>query len=199
MTILSLIIGTSCRPESDTVLLHSSYYLQDEWFFNKSSVKEACIFATKFVLSRAKEEEQSIVQYRNYSVYYRTTKGLGAVFVSDEEYPIHVAKKVLLGCMNEYIKHSDGNWMFCKANNMYSIESIDKLLEQSQVPENIDKIHKVHKQLEETKVILHRTIGSLLKRGEQLEDLIKKSNDLSERSKRFYKESKKMNRCCFIL
>ena len=199
MTILSLIIGTSCRLEGDIILLHTSFYLEDVWFFHKKSIEEACIFATKFVLSRAKEEEQAAVQYRNYSVYYRTTKGLGAVFVSDEEYPLKVAKRVLLGCLNEFLIKTDGDWMFCKADNMYNIESIYKLLEYCQVPENIDKIYKVQKQLEETKEILYRTLDSLLCRGEKIEDLVKKSDDLSEQSKLFYKESKKMNKCCVIL
>ena len=95
MTILSLIIGTCCRPEKDILLLHSSFNLYDIWFFQVSSIKEVCNFATKFILSRAKENECAVVQYREYSVYYNTTnRGLGSVIVTDNEYPEKSSQKI---------------------------------------------------------------------------------------------------------
>ena len=58
---------------------------------------------------------------------------------------------------------------------------------------------KVQKELDETKVILHSTIESVLNRGEKLDDLVAQSDALSATSKQFYTTAKKTNSCCSIL
>ena len=62
-----------------------------------------------------------------------------------------------------------------------------------------DKIAKIQKDLDETKIILHQTIDSVLKRGEKLDALVDKSNDLSLASQMFYKQAKKTNSCCRLM
>jgi hypothetical protein len=51
-----------------------------------------------------------------------------------------------------------------------------------------DKLTKIQKDLDETKVILHQTIDSVLRRGEKLDTLVDKSADLSLASQMFYKQ-----------
>ena len=46
---------------------------------------------------------------------------------------------------------------------------------------------KMEKDLDETKIILHRSIEAVLERDEKLHDLVAKSDELSEGSKMFYK------------
>ena len=57
-----------------------------------------------------------------------------------------------------------------------------------QDPAQADKLTKIQKDLDETKVILHQTIDSMLQRGEKLDDLVGKSHDLSMASQIFYKQ-----------
>lgn len=42
----------------------------------------------------------------------------------------------------------------------------------------------------------HETIQSVLKRGEKMEELVAKSEELSSQSKMFYKTARKTNSCC---
>ncbi len=42
----------------------------------------------------------------------------------------------------------------------------------------------------------HSTIESVLQRGEKLDDLVSKSEDLGLQSKAFYTTAKKTNACC---
>lgn len=58
---------------------------------------------------------------------------------------------------------------------------------------------KLQADLDETKIILHGTITALLQRGEKLDDLVAKSDDLSAQSKVFYKTARKTNQCCHLL
>ena len=53
--------------------------------------------------------------------------------------------------------------------------------------------------LDETKIILLNTISAVLQRGEKLDDLVAKSDDLSAQSKVFYKTARKTNQCCSLI
>lgn len=44
---------------------------------------------------------------------------------------------------------------------------------------------KIRRELDETKIVLHKTIESVLQRGEDLENLAEKSEALSRQSKMF--------------
>jgi synaptobrevin family protein YKT6 len=79
---------------------------------------------------------------------------------------------------------------------------------------------KIQKELDETKIVLHKTIESVLQRGEKIDDLVAKSDGLSAQSKMFYSEypailgydgchrertngiiaqAKKQNSCCVLM
>ena len=45
---------------------------------------------------------------------------------------------------------------------------------------------KIQKELDETKIVLHKTIESVLERGEKIDSLVEKSDGLSAQSKMFY-------------
>lgn len=68
-----------------------------------------------------------------------------------------------------------------------------------QDPTQADKLSKIQKDLDETKVVLHQTIDSMLQRGEKLDSLVDKSSDLSMASQIFYKQAKKTNSCCRMM
>ena len=50
---------------------------------------------------------------------------------------------------------------------------------------------KVQAELDETKIVLHKTIESVLQRGEKLDSLVERSDALSSQSRLFYKTAKK--------
>jgi synaptobrevin family protein YKT6 len=66
-------------------------------------------------------------------------------------------------------------------------------------PKEADALTKLQLDLDETKIILHQTIESVLQRGETLDSLVAKSEDLGLQSKTFYKTAKKTNACCTYL
>lgn len=60
-------------------------------------------------------------------------------------------------------------------------------------------IGAVQAELDETKYILHQTIENVLQRGEKLDVLVQKSDDLGAMSKGFYKQAKNQNSCCVVM
>ena len=78
-------------------------------------------------------------------------------------------------------------------------KDLQKLLDDSQDPQKVDKILKIHKQIDETKDILYSTIDTLLSKGTKLDDLVNQTEKLKEHSKLFYNSSKQINnRCCIL-
>ncbi len=58
---------------------------------------------------------------------------------------------------------------------------------------------RIQTDIDETKIILHDAITGILQRGEKLDTLVAKSEDLSTQSKVFYKTARKTNQCCHLL
>jgi synaptobrevin family protein YKT6 len=75
---------------------------------------------------------------------------------------------------------------------------IEEYLVKYQNPAAADKVTKIQQDLDETKEILHKTLENVLDRGEKLDTLVSRSNDLSSQSKLFYKSAKKTNACCIV-
>jgi synaptobrevin homolog YKT6 len=67
---------------------------------------------------------------------------------------------------------------------------LKEYLTKYQDPQQADSIMKIQKELDETKIVLHKTIESVLQRGEKLDDLVAKSDGLSAQSKMFYRMSR---------
>jgi synaptobrevin homolog YKT6 len=76
---------------------------------------------------------------------------------------------------------------------------LEAMLAEAQDPGKVDKLTKVERSLDETKAVLHKTIEAVLARGEKLDELVDKSEELSRTSKAFYKEARKTNSCCSVM
>ncbi|XWV25888.1 synaptobrevin YKT6 [Tupanvirus soda lake] len=61
------------------------------------------------------------------------------------------------------------------------------------------KCRQIQNELDDIKYILVENIDSLLKRGEKMDDLVSRTQYLSNESKKFYDKTKKLNRCCVII
>ena len=71
-------------------------------------------------------------------------------------------------------------------------------LRRARDPKAYDRIAKIQGDLDETTDVLHKTIDNLLERGEKLDSLVERSDDLSKQSKMFYKQARKTNSCCVV-
>lgn len=102
--------------------------------------------------------------------------------------------------LDEFVElHGTDSWRAVEADAQIANPILEPALIKYQDHTQADKIAKIQKDLDETKIILHQTIDSVLKRGEQIDKLVDKSNDLSLASQMFYKQAKKTNACCKLM
>ena len=112
--------------------------------------------------------------------------------VTDPEYPDRVAQGLLSKLTGDFLSEVPEENFDNRAK--ISFPAIHSMLRKYQDPKEADPIMKVQKDLDETKIILHKTIEGVLDRGEKLDNLVDRSNALSSQTKMFYKTAKKV-RC----
>lgn len=150
-------------------------------------MKQFATFISKTVAKRVDLGQRSSVEHEGYLVHVHVrTSGLAAVAVCDREYPSRVAFTLLMKMAEDFgAKYSESTWK--SEQNTLSFPQLDDMIRKYQDPHEADAIMKIQRDLDETKIILHKTIDSVLERGVKLDNLVEKSTDLSAQSKMFYK------------
>jgi len=128
-------------------------------------------------------------------VYVRFDRLCGVV-VADKDYPQRAAYGLINQFLGEYDEANKGKWKEEKKDVNEEPLYLSADLKKWQKPEEADKMMKIQKNLDDIKNVMHKNIEQVLTRGQKLEDLMERSDDLSAASKQFYKQAKKTNQCC---
>lgn len=141
---------------------------------------------SKTVAERTKPGQRQDIQEKEYTFHvYGRTEGVAGVIISDQEYPALVAHQLLSKIVDEFLsKHPRTTW--ANSNSTLPFPQLKEYITKYQDPQQADSIMKIQKELDETKIVLHKTIESVLERGEKIDSLVAKSDGLSAQSKMFY-------------
>jgi len=185
--------------EEDPVLLCSEMDLSMLWFYQKGMAKEHINFNSRTVASRIPPGNKASVSLEEdqFICYCWTTKdGLSATAITDKEYPEKAAFILLNNLLMDFREHFSSDpyqYEETKGEANLNYENLAIFLKKWQDPTEADKLLKIEKELHEVKEIIHKNLSDLLKKGEQLDELMVKSKDLSKVSVDFYKKAKKQN------
>lgn len=147
------------------------------------SVKQFATFTSKTIGQRIGLGQRSSVEHEGFMVHAHVrSNGLGTVAVCDKEYPSRVAFTLLMKVQEEFMGAvSEERWR--GAGGEVAFSGLEETIRKYQDPVEADAIMKIQRDLDDTKVVLHRTIDSVLERGVKLDNLVEKSTDLSAQSK----------------
>ena len=192
-----------CVPDEmeSAVYLSSAYDMSSFGFFQKSAAKEFMRFFGRTILSRTTPGKRQSTAHDDYMVHtYLRSSGLGVVLISDAEYPSRVAFSLASQLMERFLEQfAQETWSHVKADCELPFEYIKRAIVDFQDPAEADKITKIQKDLDETIDIVHKTIDSVLDRGDKINNLVKQSEDLSAQSKLFFETAASQNRCCVLM
>ena len=118
---------------------------------------------------------------------YGRTEGVAGIIISDLDYPTLVAQQLLSKIVDEFLS-AHPRTAFANPTSQLSFPQLKEYIVKYQDPQQADSIMKIQKELDETKIVLHKTIQSVLERGEKIDTLVEKSDGLSAQSKMFYKQ-----------
>lgn len=118
--------------------------------------------------------------------------------ITDIEYPALVAHQVLSKIVDEFLtKNPVSSWINSDAKVPFP--ELKEYLVKYQNPEEADSIMKIQKELDETKIVLHKTIQNVLERGESMHKLSENSQRLSYSTRAFASQAQKQNSCWFVV
>ena len=173
--------------KSAPYILYSLFELSSIDFFARSVTKELCIFASTESIKRSAPGRKTSLEYKSIICYVQKNHdGIAVACTCDTEYPVMIAFEFLSNVLNNY------------QDNKISESSLKNLLYEYQDINKINKIYAIKKELAETVKICSDTINKLAIREDELQDLIQRTQDLSEQTKIFMIESKNLNSCCTL-
>ncbi|XP_075379882.1 synaptobrevin homolog YKT6 [Mycteria americana] len=181
-------------------LLKAAYDVSTFNFFQRSSVQEFMTFTSQLIVERSGLGSRASVKEQDYLCHvYVRNDGLAGVVIADNEYPQRVCFTLLDKVLDEFSRQVNKIDWPSGSPATISYAALDGYLSKYQNPRDADPMTRVQAELDETKIILHNTMESLLERGEKLDDLVSKSEVLGAQSKAFYKTARKQNSCCEIM
>jgi len=202
MKIVSIAILRYGRDVEEPVMLTQACDLSSLGFFQRSGVRELLTFFSKLMVKRTEPGTRQTVQHNefDYNVHtYVRADGLSGTVTADMEYPARVAFLLLTQLLDQYATELSGVWERETRNEVIAFPPADQALVQYQDPAAADKVTKIQRDLDQTTEILYNTIDNVLARGEKLDNLVERSDELSRQSKMFYSQAKRANSCCLIL
>ncbi|KAF1842632.1 snare-like protein [Cucurbitaria berberidis CBS 394.84] len=170
--------------------------------FTRGSISEFTSVFAQTVAERTRPGQRQDVEQDQYVFHaYARTEGVCGIIISDQEYPSIVAHQLLSKIVDEFTsKYPRTAYASATTDtSKLSFPELKDYIVKYQDPQQADNIMKIQKELDETKIVLHKTIESVLERGEKIDNLVAKSDGLSAQSKMFYTQAKKQNSCCTVM
>ncbi|KAK0853809.1 palmitoyltransferase [Friedmanniomyces endolithicus] len=196
-----LYIGILRNEDKPAVELCAERDLSSYSRFTRGSVGEFMSLFCKTVAERTRPGQRQDVEEQSYTFHaYARTEGVAGIIISDQEYPALVAHQLLSKVLDEFLaRYPRSAWSGSKVGEGCPFPQLKEYIVKYQDPHAADSIMKIQKELDETKIVLHKTIESVLERGEKIDSLVAKSDGLSAQSKMFYTQAKKQNSCCTVM
>lgn len=160
---------------SEYSIQKEAYELSSFGYFESKTIKELVQFLVIIVAKRCQPEIYTIVEYKDFVCHCYNYK----IVVTDKEYPIQSVYQLFFDLEK------------CE------LYEIDEYIKKYQQPHS--QFQKLQLEIDETKNILHKTIETMLERGEKIEDLVEKSQLLTLQSKSFFKHTKRNSSCCTFM
>lgn len=192
------ILRTGALP----IELASARDLSQFSFFERSGVSQFMTFFSETVAQRTPAGQRQSIEEGNYVGHtFSRLEGISCVIISDKEYPVRPAYTLINKIVDDYLQaHPVASWESLQApDSLCAFPELETYLSRYQDPTQADSLMRVQAELDETKIVLHKTIESVLQRGEKLDSLVDKSEALLSLSRLFYKQAKKTNSCCVIV
>jgi synaptobrevin homolog YKT6 len=165
-------------------------------FFKRTYVKEYLTFACRTLAERSQSNLITSVPVRSEqlqlpliisAVNYPARSNLGCVAIVQEDFP----RRMLSRLFHEILSIHQTKTTTTTTNSCATI-----LKRWQTIP--TDKLDEIKDRIDEVKEIMAENIEAVIARGQSIDELVVKSSDLSDQSKRFFKKAKETNRCCKV-
>ncbi len=200
---MSLICWKYSSGGPEPIILAEAFNVYNFSFWQRHGVKQAMRMFSRQAVKKSKVNCKEILKlknYNDYSLYYtRRENGIAVSAILPEDYKLRVAFGFLNMVINDFHKtFAEKVWKPTTKDWELKYPKLGDFLKKADEPSQWDSLAKAQSKIDSIKEVMFRNMDHVLERGEKLGDLVKRSQDLSASSKFFYKDSKKLNRCCVL-
>lgn len=198
MKILAITVWRHRGENAPPLKLGQSKKLDSFSYFQQGSILQGITASSRIVVQRTQPNTRQTVELEDIPFYvhvYVRSDGLCGSCVADKDYPARVAFTYLSSQLSQYEQYQP-HWSNITIDQNNEIEFLNNDIIKYQNPNQADNLTRIQSNLDDITQIMHKNIEEVLKRGEHLDTLMEKSDDLSTASKVFYKQAKKTNQCC---
>ena len=172
-------------------------------FFESSGAKEMIKFVSRNTLPSLKKGQRYSAA-DEHGFYVHAAVSYSDMFVAyaftDSDYPRRVAYKCLEEALEAFQKKVGEAWKGQSSDNKYDCPEFEAVFKKYKDASKVDALTIAQLKVDATEAVLVDNIKTLLERHETLDQMVEKSKDLSDKTKVFYKNSKKMNKkCCTLI
>ena len=190
-------------PVDNKVYLYTREFDVSKWgWLERGSVKDMMKFFTRNSLeSMKKGQRYTIAHEGGYNVHAVVSDRdyFAVLAFTDVDYPRRVAYKCLEDALQAFQDNIGDKWKD-KKDDKLEFAAFEAIFNKYKVATKIDKLTLANMKVDETKAVLLDNMKTLLERQEKLDDMVQKSDDLSLKSKAFFKNTEKMNsKCCTLI
>eukprot|EP01091_Cochliopodium_minus_P007274 TRINITY_DN17180_c0_g1_i1.p1 TRINITY_DN17180_c0_g1~~TRINITY_DN17180_c0_g1_i1.p1 ORF type:complete len:214 (-),score=49.80 TRINITY_DN17180_c0_g1_i1:34-675(-) len=199
------------HDDKHPIRIFEYYNLGNFFFLTRGSIKESAQFATRLIVSRTakgthnsisgikKEEDEEENPLNDFIINAKTeVNGLSISIITDKNYSLRISYQLLIELREEWDKLNH-NWINAEKDTCYNFPKVQDLLNKFNNPLQFDKIIKISHEVDQIHDIMIKNIEAILLRGEKIDSLVAKSEELTPLTKQFYGGAKKLNSCCSIL
>jgi synaptobrevin family protein YKT6 len=199
MKLIFLSIYKTVDKDTEPIRLYAIEELSDYWLFDRQSIREYLRFSTRTAAQKTEKGCRQMLNVGNnfpFTLYVQNqSDGLACCLVADDEYPKRAAFGVISAALHDF-SQSNGNYEDQKQDVELSIPEFDGKFKKYVDPTEADKLMKIQKDLDEVQSIMVKNINDVLERGEKLNDLARRSKEVSDAAVQWADLAEKNNRCC---
>ena len=191
-------------PMDHKVHLYSRYNDMSRWsFWETGSIKDMIKFFSRNCLESLKPGERYSINHEGYNVHaiVNEDNNLFAFYAfTDKDYPRRLAYKMLEEIQFEFKKAVGESWKNMKQDDKIKVVKMEEVFHKYKDATKIDALTIANMKVEKVQGVLIDNMKQLLERQESLDAMVQKSEDLTQKTKIFYKNTDKMNsKCCTLI
>ena len=191
------------NPDSDKVFLFTRIMkLNSFGIFKKQGMKESIKFISRTTVGSVEKGSRCSTPHEELMIHFLVSKKDFLVFYAFTglEYPRRLAYKFLEEVRDAFDQNLGESWKEINKDNNLKVPEISKLFKKYEKADKVDNLVMANLKVEKATDIVSKNLRELLERQGELDGLVKESEDLSKKSKAFYKNSKKVNKkCCNLI
>ncbi|OMJ86971.1 hypothetical protein SteCoe_11365 [Stentor coeruleus] len=190
----------SCAPPFNSEGSYLSCYLDfpKKFIIHKKTIEETCRFLGKTLTVYCQPGSRTTAEHEGMLInVMRRTDDLACVVFTDMDYPKRISYALCVRAAEHFEAKYSSRWRNAAKDSDVGFKELKNIVKEFENPSNHDAVARAIEATTSATEVVTQTLNKIIIRGETLQDIVEKSEELSLRAKIFYKETKK-KKCCVI-